>query len=69
MSESNIALPKNYDPSKVEKHIYDWWEEKGYFRPVENPWKKPFVISMPPPNVTGQLAPGPRHHGHARGHA
>ena len=60
MSESTISLPKNYDPSKVEKRIYDWWEKKGYFRPKVNPWKKPFVISMPPPNVTGQL-----HLGHA----
>jgi valyl-tRNA synthetase len=60
MSEQNIALPKNYDPSKVEKRIYDWWEKKGYFEPQINPWREPFVISMPPPNVTGQL-----HLGHA----
>ena len=53
-------LPKNYDPRKVEKNIYDWWESKGYFEPRVHPWKKPFVISMPPPNVTGQL-----HLGHA----
>jgi valyl-tRNA synthetase len=60
MSESPISLPKNYDPGKVEKRIYDWWEEKGYFQPKIHPWKKPFVVSMPPPNVTGQL-----HLGHA----
>jgi len=60
MSENPISLPKNYDPGKVEKRIYDWWESNGYFKPVTNPWKKPFVISMPPPNVTGQL-----HLGHA----
>jgi valyl-tRNA synthetase len=60
MSQKPITLPKNYDPSKVEKRIYDWWEEKGYFQPQINPWEKPFVISMPPPNVTGQL-----HLGHA----
>jgi valyl-tRNA synthetase len=60
MSERPIALPKNYDPGKVEKRIYDWWEGKGYFEPQTNPWKEPFVISMPPPNVTGQL-----HLGHA----
>ena len=35
-------------------------KSKGYFRPQMHPWKKPFVISMPPPNVTGQL-----HLGHA----
>ena len=44
MSEKSISLPKNYDPGKVEKHIYDWWEAKGYFRPEPNPWKAPFVI-------------------------
>ncbi len=60
MSAKNVALPKTYDPKKVEGRIYAWWEEKGYFAPKINPWKEPFVISMPPPNVTGQL-----HLGHA----
>ena len=60
MSDEPISLPKNYDPTQVESRIYDWWENKGYFEPKVNPWKKPFVISMPPPNVTGQL-----HLGHA----
>ncbi len=60
MSEKNISLPKNYDPAQVENRIYAWWEAKGYFEPLANPWKKPFVIAMPPPNVTGQL-----HLGHA----
>ncbi len=60
MSDKPISLPKNYDPSKVEDRIYTWWESKGYFEPQVNPWKEPFVISMPPPNVTGQL-----HLGHA----
>ncbi len=60
MSEKRVELPKNYEPGKVEERIYQWWESKGYFEPRPNPWKKPFVISMPPPNVTGQL-----HLGHA----
>ena len=60
MPSKSVTLPKSYDPSKVEKRIYDWWEQKGYFEPKAHPWKKPFVISMPPPNVTGQL-----HLGHA----
>ena len=60
MSDKGISLPKTYDPSRVEGRIYEWWESKGYFSPQLNPWKKPFVISMPPPNVTGQL-----HLGHA----
>jgi valyl-tRNA synthetase len=57
---SKIKMPKIYDPQKAEKPIYDWWEQKGYFRPQIHPWKKPFTITMPPPNVTGAL-----HLGHA----
>jgi len=60
MSDEPISLPKNYDPTQVENRIYSWWEDKGYFKPKVNPWREPFVISMPPPNVTGQL-----HLGHA----
>jgi len=59
-------MDKTYDPQAVEPRIYRWWEEHGYFKPRvttatgaanERP---PFVISMPPPNVTGSL-----HLGHA----
>ncbi len=53
-------MPKAYDPKQVEKRLYDWWESRGYFRPRIEPGKKPFVISIPPPNITGEL-----HHGHA----
>jgi valyl-tRNA synthetase len=34
------------------------WEESGYFKPAGD--GEPFVIAMPPPNVTGAL-----HMGHA----
>ncbi len=53
-------LPKVYDPKQVEKKIYDMWMRGGYFRPEVDADKEPFCISMPPPNVTGQL-----HMGHA----
>ena len=53
-------LPKTYDPSSVEKRIYEKWESDGCFRGIRDPEKKPYTISMPPPNVTGQL-----HMGHA----
>ncbi len=53
-------LPKIYDHHAVEVDLYKWWEESGFFR-AEIDWEKtPFVISMPPPNVTGRL-----HMGHA----
>jgi valyl-tRNA synthetase len=53
-------MPKAYDPRTVEQRLYEWWEARGYFKPRIDPSKKPFVISIPPPNVTGEL-----HHGHA----
>ncbi|PVV84486.1 valine--tRNA ligase [Dehalogenimonas alkenigignens] len=53
-------LPKAYDPSQVEEKWYKFWMDKGYFKPSIDRNKKPFVIIMPPPNVTGEL-----HLGHA----
>ena len=53
-------LPKTYDPKQVEDRIYQFWQEKGFFKTQRDPDKKPFTIVMPPPNVTGQL-----HMGHA----
>ncbi|NMD27244.1 MAG: valine--tRNA ligase [Chloroflexi bacterium] len=55
-------LPKTYDFKEYEEKIYSDWENKGYFRPTNDPNKpghdpsiKPFVIVIPPPNVTGGL--------------
>ena len=48
-------MPKAYEPGKVESKWYQFWLEKNYFRPRIDPDKKPFVIIMPPPNVTGEL--------------
>jgi valyl-tRNA synthetase len=53
-------MPKTYDPTAVEQRLYKWWEESGHFIPLIDPNREPFVISMPPPNVTGEL-----HLGHA----
>jgi len=62
MAEAPIKyeMPKAYEPGKVEQKWYNFWLEKGYFAPKIDPKKKPFVIIMPPPNVTGEL-----HVGHA----
>ncbi|MGH2684006.1 MAG: class I tRNA ligase family protein, partial [Actinomycetota bacterium] len=49
-----------YEPAEVEKRRYAEWIEAGHFRARPNPDRKPFCISMPPPNVTGRL-----HMGHA----
>ncbi|MFN8402821.1 MAG: valine--tRNA ligase [Anaerolineales bacterium] len=60
-------LPKAYDFKATESRIYAMWEAGGFFKPHNDPNKadfdpnvKPFVISIPPPNVTGEL-----HLGHA----
>ncbi len=53
-------MPKAYEPAKTEAKWYCFWLEQGYFKPKIDPEKKPFVIIMPPPNVTGEL-----HLGHA----
>ncbi len=59
--EATIAsLPKAYEPQAVEDKWYRFWEENGYFKPQPGRTGKHFVISMPPPNVTGAL-----HLGHA----
>ena len=54
-----IELEKAYDPKAFEESIYKQWVEDGNFKPSTGKGK-PFVIVMPPPNVTGIL-----HMGHA----
>src|SRR5690348_11735930 len=54
------SLPKTYEPQAVEGRWYRFWEEGGYFKPNGDVTCPTFVISMPPPNVTGAL-----HLGHA----
>ena len=53
-------IPKAYDSKQVEDKWYRFWLQRSYFTPEIDPDKKPFVIIMPPPNITGEL-----HLGHA----
>ena len=48
-------LPKTYDPADVEPRLYAQWTESGVFHEEADPARPPFVISMPPPNITGRL--------------
>jgi valyl-tRNA synthetase len=49
-------MPKVYDFRTTEQRIYQWWEENGWFKPeIAGPAAEPFVVSIPPPNVTGEL--------------
>jgi valyl-tRNA synthetase len=53
-------LAPQYDPSQIEGPLYAWWQERGLFRPehAAGPSAQPYVIMMPPPNVTAELHAG-----------
>jgi len=66
--ENKEAGLGNYAPTEFESNIYQWWESSGCFQPDAKQTKEesdangrqPYVLPMPPPNVTGRL-----HMGHA----
>ena len=64
MSAATEPLPKAYDPTEVEARWYPIWTDAGVFRAEAadtlEGGREPYVIMMPPPNVTGTL-----HNGHA----
>jgi valyl-tRNA synthetase len=57
-------LPAQYDPGQTERAIYERWIEAGIFAAEEKRSRRnggdrdPFVIVMPPPNVTAVLHMG-----------
>ncbi len=57
-----VELAKAYNPKDFEDRIYAQWKEGGMFKPSqpseEDPSRSPFVIVIPPPNVTGVLHMG-----------
>lgn len=54
-------MPKNFNFAEAEARLYTYWESNGWFKPESAPADaKPYVIAIPPPNVTGEL-----HLGHA----
>ena len=60
-----VELEKAYNPKTFEDRIYTLWKNSGTFKPENAAGgsdKKPFVIVIPPPNVTGIL-----HLGHGLG--
>jgi len=67
MPRDQFTLSKTYDFAATEQRIYAFWEDHGHFAPANDPNRpghdpsvRPYVISIPPPNVTGEL-----HLGHA----
>ncbi len=53
-------IPKAYEPKEVEEKIYKLWEKGHFFTPEIKKNKRPFVVAIPLPNITGSL-----HMGHA----
>jgi len=53
-------VEKSYDPKQVETRWYRTWSERGYFHASVAAEGRPYVIVIPPPNITGSL-----HMGHA----
>lgn len=53
-------MDKNFNYHEAEPRLYQWWEDSGFFKADPNQVGDPFVIVIPPPNVTGNL-----HMGHA----
>ena len=53
-------MDKRFDSKSIEKKWYKKWLESGTFASDNKSSKLPYVIMMPPPNVTGSL-----HIGHA----
>ena len=55
-----IELDPLYEAKKYEEQIYSLWLSQAAFHSEPNPDRTPFVVMMPPPNITGYL-----HIGHA----
>ncbi|MCK4244506.1 MAG: valine--tRNA ligase, partial [Candidatus Omnitrophica bacterium] len=55
-----MEIPNQYNPKGIEEKWYKFWLEKNYFHAESDSKKPPYVIVIPPPNITGSL-----HMGHA----
>ena len=60
----DATLEKTYAPEAVETKWYEAWDAGGHFKPNSSKDGRTFTITIPPPNVTGEL-----HMGHALQHA
>jgi valyl-tRNA synthetase len=52
------TLAPQYDPSAIEADIYQRWLDAGVFRASVDSDREPYVIVIPPPNVTSVLHSG-----------
>jgi valyl-tRNA synthetase len=60
MSESPVGpiLESRYDPSGIEPALYKRWLDRGIFHVEASDATDPYVIAIPPPNVTAALHMG-----------
>jgi valyl-tRNA synthetase len=58
MPPPRFELPPQYDPHAVERPWYQRWLERGVFTARADSAKLPYVIVIPPPNVTAVLHMG-----------
>lgn len=56
MAQRTFELPPQYRPHDVERALYQRWLERGVFAPGDH--GEPYVIVIPPPNVTAVLHMG-----------
>ncbi|NOR34571.1 MAG: valine--tRNA ligase, partial [Bacteroidales bacterium] len=52
-----MEIPPKYDPLKTEDRWYEYWMKQGFFSSTPDE-REPYVIVIPPPNVTGVLHMG-----------
>jgi valyl-tRNA synthetase len=57
-SESGSGLSSRYDPSGIEPALYRRWLDRGAFHVEASDAADPYVIAIPPPNVTAALHMG-----------
>jgi valyl-tRNA synthetase len=51
-------LSPQYQPGQIERDLYQWWMARGLFTARRDSGASPYVIMMPPPNVTANLHMG-----------
>lgn len=52
-----MSIPAQFNAKEVEKKWYDYWMKNNYFHSKPD-HRKPYTITIPPPNVTGVLHMG-----------
>ena len=50
-------LPPQYNPAETERALYEWWQSRGWRNEPAGD-RDPYVVMMPPPNVTDRLHMG-----------